>query len=146
MKEIDDISKQWATDSVIDEVMLASASAKIPVLHNKYYMMYVRETLRLKTLRAELTNLQRNKQEYFGGTMTIEKMKELNWKPYQLKHLKSDLGRIVEQDQDVIQLTLKIGYFETVVKYLEDIIKQINNRNFIIKNMIDWNKFTSGSG
>lgn len=146
MKEIDEITKNWSVDSVIDEVNLSGASAKIPVLHNKYYQMYVRETLRLKTLRAELMTLQRNKQEYFGGTMPIEKLKELNWKPYQLKHLKSDLPRLVEQDQDVIQMTLKIGYFETVVKYLEDIIKQINNRNFIVKNMIDWAKFTSGTG
>ena len=34
---------------------------------------------------------------------------------------------------------------EEKVNYLESIIKTLNNRNFLIKNAIDWRKFTSGA-
>ncbi len=33
----------------------------------------------------------------------------------------------------------------TVVKYLEQILRGLNNRTFLIKNMIEWKKFTSGA-
>ena len=144
MKEIEDLAKMWKEDSVINETALTYEAGRIPVLHHKYYNLYVIETLKLKKLKSDMVMLQKEKSEYYGGIMTPERMKELGWKPYQLKVLKSDVPKIVDQDKDIIDFNLQIGYFETLVKFLEDILKQINNRNFVIKNMIDWNKFTSG--
>ena len=144
MKEIEDLAKMWKEDSVINETALTYEAGRIPVLHHKYYNLYVIETLKLKKLKSDMIMLQKEKSEYYGGIMTPERMKELGWKPYQLKVLKSDVPKIVDQDKDIIDFNLQIGYFETLVKFLEDILKQINNRNFVIKNMIDWNKFTSG--
>jgi hypothetical protein len=51
----------------------------------------------------------------------------------------------LESDKDIINLSLKIGLQEAVVEYLESIIKQINNRNFILKNILDWEKFRTGA-
>ena len=144
MKEIEDLAKMWKEDSAINETALTYEAGRIPVLHHKYYNLYVIETLKLKKLKSDMVMLQKEKSEYYGGIMTPERMKELGWKPYQLKVLKSDVPKIVDQDKDIIDFNLQIGYFETLVKFLEDILKQINNRNFVIKNMIDWNKFTSG--
>ena len=39
----------------------------------------------------------------------------------------------------------KVAYLNQVVKYLEQILRTINNRTFLIKNMIEWKKFTSGA-
>ena len=145
MKEIEDLAKMWKEDSAINETALTYEAGRIPVLHHKYYNLYVIETLKLKKLKSDMVMLQKEKSEYYGGIMTPERMKELGWKPYQLKVLKSDVPKIVDQDKDIIDFNLQIGYFETLVKFLEDIIKQINNRNFILKTMLDWERFTSGS-
>lgn len=145
MKEIEDLAKMWKEDSAINETALTYEAGRIPVLHHKYYNLYVIETLKLKKLKSDMIMLQKEKSEYYGGIMTPERMKELGWKPYQLKVLKSDVPKIVDQDKDIIDFNLQIGYFETLVKFLEDIIKQINNRNFILKTMLDWERFTSGS-
>ena len=39
----------------------------------------------------------------------------------------------------------KIEYQKEKINYLESIIKTVVNRNFLIKNIIDWRKFTSGA-
>ena len=39
----------------------------------------------------------------------------------------------------------KIAYQKEKINYLESIIKTVVNRNFLIKNIIDWRKFTSGA-
>jgi uncharacterized lipoprotein len=141
---IEEINSMWAEDSKIDETNIIRESAKIPELHNKYYMMYVREALKSKKLKADLKELEKAKIEYFNGSMDQEELKQRGWKPNPLKILRQDIERYVEADKDIIQLSLKIAYHESTAKYLEDIVKQINGRNFVIKNIIDWSRFTSG--
>ena len=36
-------------------------------------------------------------------------------------------------------------YYDTMLVYIESILKQITNRTYQIKNAIDWRKFTSGA-
>jgi len=58
--------------------------------------------------------------------------------------MKSEVSRYIDADQDIIDLSLKIDYFVQTASYLEDIIKQINSRNFYIRAAIDWAKFQAG--
>jgi hypothetical protein len=143
--KIDDLGKMWGEDLNIDETAIASEAARIPVLHNKYYMIYVQEVLRLKMLRTQLTTLTKDKTEYYNGSLDPAELKKRGWAPNSLRILKADIPKYVESDNDVIDMSLKISLAETLVKYLEDIIKQISNRNFILKNILEWNKFQSGS-
>jgi hypothetical protein len=45
----------------------------------------------------------------------------------------------------MIDMQEKIEYQKEKINYLESIIKTVVNRNFLIKNIIDWRKFTSGA-
>ncbi len=40
--------------------------------------------------------------------------------------------------------TGKLEYYETVVDYLQEVVKSISNRSFQIKNAIEWRKFEAG--
>ena len=140
----DDISQVWAKDSQIDETNLVGESKKIPALHSKYYNMYYKEVLRVKKLRFDYKELERMKFEYYTGSLDEETMRERGWKPFQLKVLRSDLDKYLQSDKDVIQLSLKMDYHKARADFLEDIIKTIHSRNFIIKNMIDVLKFQAG--
>jgi hypothetical protein len=140
----DDISEVWAKDSQIDETNLVGESKKIPALHSKYYNMYYKEVLRVKKLRFDYKELERMKFEYYTGSLDEETMRERGWKPFQLKVLRSDLDKYLQSDKDVIQLSLKMDYHKARADFLEDIIKTIHSRNFIIKNMIDVLKFQAG--
>lgn len=142
--DIEELNGMWAIDCKIDETNLVRESSRIPELHNKYYIMYFKEGLRSKKMKSDLIELEHAKNEYYSGSMDQEELKRRGWKPNPLKILKADINRYIESDKDVINLSLKIAYQESITKYLEDIVKQISNRNFILKNMIEWSKFQSG--
>ena len=140
----DDISEMWAVDARIDETNLMAESKKIPELHNKYYTLYYKEALRVKKLRYDYKELEHAKREWFEGSMAEEDLRERGWKPYQKKILRNDVDKYIQADRDIINLSLKIDYHSARANYLEDIIKTIHSRNFVIKNMIDVLKFQHG--
>jgi hypothetical protein len=142
--DIEEIEKMWAQDAIIDETNLAKEGSKIPQLHSKYYKIYYRAAMRTNQLKAELKVLERYKTEYYNGTMAEEDLKEKGWKPNPLKILRADLDRYIQSDKDIIQLCLKIDYQNGIAKFLEDVIKQINNRNFILRMQVDFIKFQNG--
>lgn len=140
----DDISEIWAKDCKIDESNLVGESKKIPELHNKYYTMYYKEALKVKKLRYDYKELELAKREWFDGSMAEEDLRERGWKPQQKKIIRQDIDKYIQSDRDIINLSLKIDYHSTRANYLEDIIKTIHSRNFVIKNMVDILKFQHG--
>lgn len=142
---IEEIYEEWAKDGQIDVLHISSESANIPKLHNKYFRMYMTEGLKLKKLKAEYKQLYKLKGEYYRGELDYEDLKEHGWEPFPLKVLKTDISSYVDADKDIINKTLKIGLQESIVEYLESIIKQINNRGFQLKTIVDWERFRTGA-
>lgn len=140
----DDIGALWSKDAKIDEANLVGESKKIPELHNKYYTMYYKEALRVKKLRYDYKELELAKREWLDGSMAEEDLKERGWKPSQRKILRTDIDKYLQADPDIIRLSLKIDYHTANADFLEDIIKTIHSRNFVIKSMIDILKFQHG--
>lgn len=140
----DDINEMWAKDAPIDETNLVNESKRIPQLHSKYYGMYYKEALTVKKNLAVLAELKRDKLEYYTGNLDEQTMKEKGWRPFQLKVLRNDVDKYIQSDKDIIRLSLKIDYHKERAGYLEDIIKTIHSRNFVIKSMIDVMKFQAG--
>ena len=65
--------------------------------------------------------------------------------PFDLKlTTKEEISMFIDADEDITKLQYKIDYIETVLAFLEGVLRQINNRNFQIKNAIEWEKFKSG--
>jgi Recombination, repair and ssDNA binding protein UvsY len=140
----EDISEIWAQDSRLDETNLLQESKRIPELHSKYYNMYIKEALKVRKLKADYKELEHAKTEYYNGNMDEEELRERGWKPFRLKVIRQDLDKYIQADKDIINLSLKIDLYSARADYLEDIIKTIHSRNFIIKNMIDIIKFQHG--
>jgi len=141
---LEDINEMWAIDAKINEADLGNEALKISKLHNKYYTLYIKEMLRVKKYRSQLKELEMAKYEFYTGTMAEEDLKDRGWKPNPLKIMKSEVSRYIDADKDVIDMSLRIDYFIQTASYLEDILKQLHSRNFIIKSAIDWVKFQSG--
>lgn len=142
--DLEEINKMWAKDCKIDEADISGEARRIPEMHNKYYMLYVKAALKVKKLKADLTELEKAKMEYYNGSMDESDLRQRGWKPNPLKILRQDVNKYIESDRDIIQLSLNIDYHLSMANYLEDIIKQINNRNFLLSNIINWEKFRSG--
>ena len=143
--DIETLYKEWAKDGEIDQVNISKSTADIPKLHNKYFRWYVEEGLKLKKLKAEYKILYKLKGEWYRGELDDEELKEHGWPPQRLKILRADVPSYLEADADIVKMSLKIGLQEEIVAYLESIIKHISNRNFLLKTIVDWEKFRTGA-
>ena len=142
--KFEEIQKLWTSDCNIDETELAQESVKIPQLHNKYLILYSNEKLRLKTQRFDHSKLVKLKKEYYGGRMSQEEMEAIDWEPFQHKLLKADVEQYVDADDNVIESKKILALQEEKVDYLEAIVKGLSTRGYLIKNAIDWKRFTEG--
>lgn len=140
----EELNKMWSEDCKIDETNLVRESSRTPELHSKYYNLFYKEALRVRKLKFDLVELEKAKTEYYNGSMDELELKARGWKPNPLKILRQDIGKYIESDKDIIELSLRIAMHEENAKYVESIIRQINSRNFHIKNMIDALKFQAG--
>jgi len=142
--KFEEIQKLWTSDCNIDETELAQESVKIPQLHNKYLIFYSNEKLRLKTQRFEHSKLVKLKKEYYGGKMSQEELEAVDWEPFQHKLLKADVEQYVDADDNIIESKKILALQEEKVDYLEAIVKGLSTRGYLIKNAIDWKRFTEG--
>ena len=142
--KFEEIQKLWTSDCNIDETELAQESVKIPQLHNKYLIFYSNEKLRLKTQRFDHSKLVKLKKEYYGGKMSQEELEAIDWEPFQHKLLKADVEQYVDADENVIESKKILALQEEKVDYLEAIVKGLSTRGYLIKNAIDWKRFTEG--
>jgi hypothetical protein len=143
--QLDEIFELWAEDSNIDTARISEEAIKIPKLHHKYYKIFSQERLTLKKYETDFKKLHQLKFEYFLGTLSQETLKENGWAPNPRSILKGDIPLYIESDQDIINLTLKIGLQKEKVSVLESVIKNISERGYMIKNYIEWQKFTNGT-
>ena len=142
--KFEEIQKLWSGDCEIDETELSQESVKIPQLHNKYLIFFHDERLRLRNMKFEYGKLLKLKREYYSGRMTEEEMEALDWEPFQFKLLKADIQEYIDADEDIIESKKKSALQEEKVDYLEAIVKGLSNRGYLIKNAIDWKRFTEG--
>ena len=142
--KLEEIEALWEQDIKIDRTELDSESLKIPTLHGKYYKIYLREKVQLKAEDQSYKQFYKLKHEYYTGKLSQSELNELGWEPFQFV-LKNDLQVYMEADKELCERLLKLNVQKEKVQFLEDIIKTLNTRGFLIKNAIDFIRFTSGS-
>ena len=141
----EDLKRHVERDMKVDDTQLDLESLKIPQLHNKYLNFLQEERFNLKKMGFDFSSLRRSKWEYYTGKMSEEDLEEKGWEPFDLKILKADIDMYLDSDNDMILMKQKITYQEEKVFYLESVIKEIGQRNWEIRNAIEWRKFVSGS-
>jgi len=143
--KLEAIYEEWSKDSEIDMTDLGNEAIKIPKLHHKYFQVYSSEKLLLRKYEAEMKTLKLSKYEFYTQGPSKE-TQERGWVlPARGMILKQEMPMYLEGDQDIINLSLRIGMQQEKVELLESIIKSLTNRGFQIKSAIDWNKFTMGA-
>ena len=140
--DLDKIQEMWQKDSVIDPDNLHDESLKIPQLHSKYYTVYNTITLLREKARDTYNRLRLERYNYYTGKAEPEVYAEDPF-PYKVRE-KDAIQRHLDADEKLTKIDLKIRYYDTTLKFLEEIIKNVSNRTYQIKNSIEWHKFQSG--
>jgi hypothetical protein len=136
-----EIEQLWREDSVIDADNLHQEAIRIPQLHGKYHEILNRVFILKKQKELEYKNLYKEKWLYYSGKADEQVYKE---KPFPHKIMKSDVGIYIDADEELNKLKYMLDYYGHTIKYLEDILKQIHNRSFQIRDSLEWHKFIAG--
>ena len=144
MITLDKIQEMWERDAKMDPDNLHTESLNIPVLHSKYYEIYNNIYLLRKKAEQQRKNIRHERYEYFSGKAEPEVYVE-NPFPKKIRD-KETMQKYLDADEKLSGVSLKIDYYETMLRYLEEILKQITNRTYQIKNSIEFLRFTSGLG
>ena len=134
----------WEKDSQIDKDNLHDESLKIPALHAKYHEMFNTILLLRKRAEQQRKNIRHARYEYYSGKADPEVYIE-NPFPKKIRD-KDTMTKYMDADEKLSESSLKIDYYDTMLSYIESILKQINNRTYQIKNAIEWQKFIAGYG
>ena len=133
--KIEELENSVEKDLYIDETILAKESLLTPTKHNKYLKMLLRERLKLKKLRNELYKVSLGRTNYYNGS---------DPDPFDYVLKDREVKDYVRVDPLVVEAEAKVTLQEEMVKYLEEICKMFERRGFVIKNAIDFMKFTQG--
>lgn len=141
---IEQIKEMVKADLKIDGTELGDESIRIPQLHGKYLNIYHDECLVLRKLDADYNSLRKKKWEYYNGKLSQQELDQFGWEPFGHRILRQDIDIYMDADDDLVKIRSKIELQKAKVEYLDSTIKGINNRQWMIRNAIEWRKFMSG--
>jgi len=144
MIDLESLQKMWEEDSEIDKDNLHDESLKIPQLHAKYFDLYNTIFLLRKKADQQRKNIRHERYEYFSGKSDPDVyIKD----PFPKKIRDKDtMQKYLDADDKLSNSSLKIEYYDTMLTYIESILKVIQNRTYQIKNAIEFMRFQSGLG
>lgn len=142
--DLETIQKMWEQDSKIDIDNLHTESLNIPILHSRYFDLYSTINLLKKKAEQQRKKIRHEKYEYFTGKADPDVYLE-NPFPKKIRD-KETLQGYLDSDEKLSQIVLKIEYYDTLLNYIESILKMIQNRTYQIKNAIEFIRFQSGLG
>lgn len=142
MISLDNIQLMWKEDSEINIDDLHNESLKVASLHAKYYEIYNNISLLRKKTELQYKQKKLERYNFYSGKAPLEVYKEEPF-PYKVRD-KEGMQRHIDADENLSEIFMKIEYYDTMLKYLEEIIKMISSRTYQIKNSIDFLRFQSG--
>ena len=141
---LEKLQEMWEKDSKINPDELHTESLNIPSLNAKYFELYNTIFLLRKKAEQQRKNIRHERYEYFSGKSDPEVYIE-NPFPKKIRD-KDTMTKYLDADEKLSTSNLKIDYYDTMLVYIESILKVIQNRTFQIKNAIEYMRFQSGMG
>ena len=127
--------------TILDQERLDQESYKNQNIKPKWLEYRTKYDQLLIMAKANHQKMYREKWEYYGGKADA---KVYVAKPFDLKVLKTDLQMYINSDEEILNLQGKMSYYESIIKYVDGVIKSIDNRGWDIRNATEWKKFEAG--
>ena len=141
---IDILKEQWTKDSVLSSDYHRE-SMKIPQLHSKYLNYFFDEKKDLTRMSKSLAKMRRIRFEYYTGTIEPGMLDKFSWEPFLRKILKTEVNMYLDSDEVLSTMEVELQDQKDKIHFIEEVIKQIGQRNFQIKEAVSWQKFVSGN-
>ena len=125
----------------IDDSELDRESLRTPYLFNKYLKFLVTVSIAYKNVEENYNKMRLEKYHYYTGKADPEVYKN---EPFDLKVMKTDVHMYLDADDDLSKMRKSLEYSKQRIEYVEKTLKNIQDRNWNIKNAIEWRKFKEG--
>ena len=139
---LDDLFLEVETDITIDDSELDRESLRTPYLYDKYLKFLVTVSIAYKNVEENYNKMRLEKYHYYTGKADPEVYKN---EPFDLKVMKTDVHMYLDADDDLSKMRKSMEYSRQRVEYVEKTLKNIQDRNWNIKNAIEWRKFKEGA-
>ena len=140
--DLETLQNKWEKDCKIGDE-LSDESKKIPSLHCEYIKLYNEFNLMKKNTEFRLKCMMRERWEYYTGKADPKVYEE---EPFDFKVMKQDVDRYLYGDKKIQKLQMKIEYQSQCVFFLDSVLTQIRDRQWQIRNAIEFQKLTLGYG
>jgi len=137
------IIENWTKDSEVDSTDPGKEILRIPLLHNKYNKFLTLHNLSAKKAGYEYAKVKKVKWVYYNGKMSQDELDKYGWEPFQFV-LKSDINVYLDGDDDLNKLARKKAYHEEAAAFCTNVMKELNNRTWQLKEFMSWERFVSG--
>jgi len=114
---------------------------KTPFIHNHLNVILL-ETKKLLTRKLSIQKKKlKDRWEYYTGKAKPEVYKE---NPFPLKILKTDIHLYLDSDPELSVLNEEIDDIKNEISFIEESLKNVNQRTFLIKSSMDFKRFMAG--
>lgn len=142
---IDTLMEEWVNDASYDETEPQKAMANIPKLHAKYLRIMTHHNLLVKKFVFEYNSRRKIKWEYYNGDLNNpEDLEKYGLEPMMKKVLRADLQHYLDSDTELNSILLKKVMHEEIVEFCKQVLKELNNRTWQLKEYMSWERFIGG--
>ena len=134
MNFIEKLMSEWREDAEMADDLMDEAR-RIPLLHCKWLDKYQKVVLMKKEALYDFQMLYKEKYSFYMGRE--EECPDI-------KIMKNEVPIYLNADKQLNQAQGKLDLYDTYEKTLKEILNNINNRSFQIKNAIDWLRYSRG--
>jgi len=142
---LENLHAAWSIEGDIDFSQPDLMLRQIPLLHHKWWQRYTDERLRYVALKQDHDKLKHQRFEWYTGRLDEDARKALGWEPQPLRLVRGEVDNYLAADALLLPKAALLEAAELKLKFIEDVIKQVGQRSFLMKNWIDWQKFSQGS-
>ena len=128
------IIDEWREDADMGDDLF-EAARNIPILHSKWIDKYLRIQLLEKEKEYEYNRIYKQKYSYYMGREEDAPDEKI---------MKTEVQIYINADDEIIRLRAMVDLYEKLESTVKEILNNINNRSFQIKNAIDWLRYSRG--
>ena len=143
--KLETLHSEWEKDSQLDFSQPDVVMRNVPLLHARYWRYYTDEKQRYVAVKQEYDTLRHTKFEYFAGRLDEAERLKRGWPQQPLRLVKQEIDNYLNSDADLMPLSARVEVAELKLKFLEDAIKHINGRSFLVNSFIQYLKFSQGA-